>query len=237
VESNIAIMQPYIFPYIGYMNLVQSTDFFVFYDDVNFRKKGWINRNQFILNRGRYTFTLPIEQISQNKCIKESLVFDLSSFKKKFIHQLNLSYKKAPFLHPTLEYVERVLDHESRSFGLIASKSIIHFFEYLGIKKEFIFSSESFSSNKKLGRTERIIDITKKCNCKNYINVIGGRDLYSTAEFSDSGINLKFIIPIICNYRQVNANPFIDKLSIIDLMMNLPPNEIKLHLDSYSFET
>lgn len=236
LTNNIAIMQPYLFPYVGYMNLVQATDRFVFYDDVNFRKKGWINRNEVILNNSKYMFSLPLKQISQNKTINESLISDLPSFKKKFIKQLKISYKNAQFLSPTLQYVDDVLNTKYCSISTIASRSIILFFDYVKIKKEFCYSSDLFPSTKDIGRTDRIIYIAKKFGCKNYINVAGGRALYSPQFFYNAGITLKFLTPRICSYSQINASFFVEKLSIIDLMMNLHPNDIRYHLDSYTVE-
>ena len=77
-------MQPYVFPYIGYMQLVHAADKFVFYDDVNFIKKGWINRNSIMLNDGSYRFTIPLKGQSQNSLIKDIEPLNLEVFKEKF---------------------------------------------------------------------------------------------------------------------------------------------------------
>ncbi|MFM1836501.1 MAG: hypothetical protein RJA04_1189, partial [Bacteroidota bacterium] len=71
---SVAIMQPYFFPYLGYFQLVQAVDDFVFYDDVMFIKKGWINRNRILLQGREFLFTIPLEKQSQNKTIRESRV-------------------------------------------------------------------------------------------------------------------------------------------------------------------
>ena len=66
----VAIMQPYFFPYLGYFQLVQAVDHFVFYDDVMFIKKGWINRNRILMQGNEFLFTIPLEKQSQNKTIQ-----------------------------------------------------------------------------------------------------------------------------------------------------------------------
>tara|TARA_A100001234_G_C12342680_1_gene266564 strand:- start:123 stop:410 length:288 start_codon:yes stop_codon:yes gene_type:complete len=66
-----AIMQTYVFPNINYMSLVSTSDTMVFYDDINFIKRGWINRNQIILNRLIYKLTVPLKKPSQNMAINE----------------------------------------------------------------------------------------------------------------------------------------------------------------------
>ncbi len=89
-------MQPYIFPYIGYFQLIHSADVFVFYDDVHFIKKGWINRNQILLNQEAFKFTIPLIGASQNKLINEIDVFWESNFDKKLLQQIEQSYRNAP---------------------------------------------------------------------------------------------------------------------------------------------
>ena len=65
----VAVMQPYAFPYFGYLQLMKAVDHFVFMDDVTFIKKGWMNRNKLIANGEEQIFTIPVSKISQNKKI------------------------------------------------------------------------------------------------------------------------------------------------------------------------
>ena len=67
----IGIMQPYLFPYIGYFQLVAAVDKFVFYDDVNYIKRGWINRNRILINCNPAYFTVQLKETGQNKLINE----------------------------------------------------------------------------------------------------------------------------------------------------------------------
>ena len=57
-----AIMQPYIFPYIGYYQLIDAVDQFIIFDDVNFIKRGWINRNNILLNKNKHLFSIPLSK-------------------------------------------------------------------------------------------------------------------------------------------------------------------------------
>ena len=79
----VAIMQPYIFPYLGYFQLIKSVDKFIFYDDVNFIKKGWINRNKILINGKESIITFPLIKASQNKLINEIDLFLNNKDKKK----------------------------------------------------------------------------------------------------------------------------------------------------------
>jgi hypothetical protein len=62
----IAVMQPYFFPYLGYWQLIDTVDYFVIFDDVNYIKRGWINKNRILHNGNIESITLPIQKASQN---------------------------------------------------------------------------------------------------------------------------------------------------------------------------
>nr|WP_310590339.1 WbqC family protein [Dyadobacter sp. NIV53] len=80
----IAIMQPYIFPYIGYFQLINAVDKFIIYDDVNFINKGWINRNNILVSGQAHLFTIPLKDASQNKLIHEVELIGGDQWKKSF---------------------------------------------------------------------------------------------------------------------------------------------------------
>ena len=89
-------MQPYIFPYIGYFQLINAVDTFVFYDDVNFIKRGWINRNKILVNGEESLITFPCIKASQNKEIRE-IEIDLSDKQyKKILKTISFTYKNSP---------------------------------------------------------------------------------------------------------------------------------------------
>lgn len=59
-EKRVAVMQPYLFPYIGYFQLIHAVDCFVLFDDVNYIVRGWVNRNRILAGEGDLLFTLPL---------------------------------------------------------------------------------------------------------------------------------------------------------------------------------
>ena len=235
MTNKIAIMQPYVFPYIGYMNLVQASDKFVFYDDVNFIKKGWINRNYIMLMGEPRLFTVPLKGQSQNILIKNTEAFELDVFANKFIQQLKASYKNSNYRDSVLDYVREVLKDKSQTISQIAIQSVRLFFRYVGVKKNFLVSSNKFSQTQGLEKAERLITITQMLGAENYINTIGGISLYSKAFFLSKGVNLQFVKSIIKPYEHCNAvkGNFNPGLSVIDIMMNLSTHEIKNQLMSY----
>jgi hypothetical protein len=233
--KNIAVMQPYIFPYVGYFCLIQAADIFVFYDDVNFITRGRINRNQIILNGEVYNFTVPLIKSSQNKSINDVEIFELKEFSKKFIKQIEYSYRDSKFFDCGLQYVENVLHSGHNKISDLAITSVLKFYEYIGINKIFLSSSDHFAESKNLKKADRLIYITRSLGSDEYINSIGGMKLYSKNYFKERGINLRFINPNLKNYKQPNCEKFIPGLSIIDLLMNNSPKEIIGLISDYDF--
>jgi len=104
-------MQPYFFPYIGYFQLVAAVNKFVIYDDVNFIKRGWINRNNVLINKKSNLFTVPLIKASQNTLINDTKI-NLKFYniwKVKFLRSLEQSYKKAPYFTEVYNLIKNVL--------------------------------------------------------------------------------------------------------------------------------
>jgi len=234
MENSTAIMQPYLFPYIGYMNLVYSSKNFIFLDDVNFIKKGWINRNVIRDKNNSLSFTVALKKISPYRQINQTIIDNLDYFKKKFLKTIDNSYKKSINYDSAISYINDVLSVETSNISELAIISITKFFEKYNLKRNFYISSKDFPQTKHLNKSERLIRITKELNSANYINMIGGKDLYSKQEFKNKNVNLFFLCPEPLVYSQQNYSNFINNLSIIDLIMNVPDNQIEKHLNAFS---
>ena len=214
----VAIMQPYFFPYLGYFQLVQAVDHFVFYDDVMFIKKGWINRNRILMQGNEFLFTIPLEKQSQNKTIRESTVSWGKEFPNKFMNQIDSAYKKAPNYMEVRDLVEQVLHRKFESLADLASESVQATWAFLGLEKKFYQSSELSVSND-LGRAERLIEITKSLGESSYINAVNGQELYEKSFFKENGVDLHFLKPNLNPYLQEARKEFVNGLSMIDVLM------------------
>jgi hypothetical protein len=208
-------MQPYFFPYIGYFQLVNAVDKFVFYDDVNFIKNGWINRNRILLNNQAKYLTVHLHGASSNKLIHEVGFTDNGDKLKKTIVQ---AYRKAPQFSEVWPLIDIVLDYNTEIISELAAFTIIKICEYLRISNSFEFSRQKYSDTITLRKEERLIEICKRNNSTEYINPIGGTELYEKAEFANHCINLHFLKTNPIQYRQF-SEVFIPNLSIIDVMM------------------
>lgn len=209
-----AVMQPYLFPYLGYYQLASAVDKFVFYDDVTFIKGGYINRNNILSNGKAQRFTIPVPGMSSNTLINQ-LNFDKNV--KKTLKTIGQSYKKAPYFEYVFPLVESVLNDENRSVEYICAKSISLVFKYLEIQKQFYFSSE-LDYNRDLPAADKLIAMASIVKSTDYINSPGGRLLYDKKYFSEKEINLSFIESEEYQYSQ-NTNEFVPHLSMIDVLM------------------
>ena len=224
-------MQPYLFPYIGYFQLIHAVDTFVVYDDVNFIKKGWINRNSILVNAMPYLFTMNLKEASQNKLINEIKIDSESNWKKNLLKTLNLSYKKAPYFAAAFPVIEEIILNEESNLAQFITTSLKKVSAFIGIQTLIIISSEIEKNNASKG-SDRILAVCKSIGATHYVNAIGGRDLYDSNNFSKNHINLQFIQTKQIKYPQFK-NEFSPSLSIIDVMMFNSAEEIKSHLNQY----
>ncbi len=225
-------MQPYFFPYIGYYQLVAASDIIVFYDDVNFIKNGWINRNRILINGHPSYITLSLNGASSNKLINEINIIDK---REKILRSIQITYEKSPYFNEAIKPITDTLLSSGQKISTIAAQSIKTILEYLGIKRKYLFSSRHFKETKGLKRAERLIAITKACDSRHYINAPGGRELYSKSYFKQKGIELSFLEPIIEPYPQ-NSDEFIPGLSIIDVIMNNDRKTVSEFLQNYKLD-
>ena len=203
----IAIMQPYFSPYLGYFQLINEVDTFVFYDDVNFIKGGWINRNFININKELKRFTIPLINSSSFRKINEIEVNweckDMGKLIKTF-HQ-NLQDKTI---------FNKILEIKPKTIADMAILSITLSCEYLGISTNFKRSSE-LDFERQNDKILNLVEICKLEKATQYINPEGGQNLYTKEQFSQYGIDLKFMkgtnTPSILEI--INTPGLIDKLN------------------------
>jgi hypothetical protein len=213
----LSIMQPYFFPYSGYFSLIKSVDKFVFYDDVDFIKNGWINRNRLFLSGDVKYFTIPLSGASSNLKINEIICQPRKLWERKMLASIEQSYSKAPYFHEVFKLIKDVLDSSGDHISEISKNSVIKTANYLNLDTTLINSSSKYFNSELCG-TDRVIDICLQENASKYINSPGGKSLYDAATFECNGLTLEFLSSNMNVYKQFNRE-FISGLSIIDMLM------------------
>jgi hypothetical protein len=211
-------MQPYIFPYIGYFQLMNAVDEFVVYDNIEFTKKGWINRNRVLVDGKDEYITLTIKKDSDYLHIKDRFLADTWEIdRKKIINRIIESYRKAPNFPAAFEVIECCISYQDKNLFNFLLHSLHQLNDYLGINTKLVTSS-SIEINHSLKSEEKVIEICKAQHATTYINPIGGVDLYNKNTFSNQRLELQFLQAQNVTYTQYK-NEFVPWLSIIDVMM------------------
>lgn len=223
----IAIMQPYFLPYIGYWQILSYVDRFIIFDDVNYIKKGYINRNKILLKSGLYEFTLPIKEVSQNKKIID---LKLASKNEKILKTILEGYRNSLNYKLVSSTTEQIFNYKSICLVDFIENSIIKLCELLSINTTISRSSLIEINSKGI---DKIIPLCKLNNSKIFVNSIGGINLYNKEFFLNEGIELKFLRSDPIQYKQMQKE-FKPNLSILDLLFNVPKDLWGEHLRSYT---
>ncbi len=209
-------MQPYFMPYIGYWQLLSAVDCFVLYDNIQYTKKGWINRNRFLMNGRDELFSVPLKKDSDYlDVVQRTLSADFN--RQKLLNQFDASYKNAPFYAAVFPLVTKIVNAEYCNLFEYIHHSISATANYLGIATPVMRSSK-ISIDHSLRGEEKVIALCNAMGADVYINAIGGQLLYSKSKFDTHGVLLQFIKTRPISYPQF-AKPFVPGLSIIDVMM------------------
>lgn len=225
-------MQPYFMPYFGYFQLINAVDTFVFYDDVQLIRRGWINRNKILLQKKEHLITIPLKSASQRKLIHQVPYVESG---KKLIKTIHHAYARAPYYHEVLPIMENIFNYRADNIGALAAFSVKEISNYLGLTLIFEYSSQCYPDTIAMGMENRIIEICRRQNAGMYINATGGKNLYSRANFDRNGIKLKFLEPACPVYRQYK-DIFVPNLSITDVIMFNNAETIRAWLNDVKFQ-
>jgi hypothetical protein len=225
-----AIMQAYFFPYIGYFQLMNAADEFVIYDNIEFTKKGWINRNRILVDGNDSYITLPLKKDHDYLDIRDRYLADTwKTDRIKMLNRISGAYRKAPEFNTAFPLVEQCINHEEPNLFRFIYFSLTMIKEFLGISTQMLVSS-TINIDNTLKSERKVIELCKERKAAIYINPIGGLQLYDKGNFAKEGIEIHFLKTNDIEYTQFN-NVFVPSLSIIDVMMFNTREKIKEYLN------
>jgi hypothetical protein len=210
----LAIMQPYLFPYLGYFQLIRAVDALVIYDDVNYIKGGWINRNFILAQGNKQLITLPLQSASPNKLINQ---VEVGKQQNKLLKSIRHNYCKAPYFDVVYPMLEAAFTQQERNLSRFLEQELRKICTYLDLTPKWYLSSDLNKENS-LRSQDKILAICEELGATHYINVSGGMTLYNHNVFKSRGMQLSFIQSKPVSYYQF-GNEFVPNLSIIDVMM------------------
>jgi len=227
----VASNQPYLFPYLGYWQLINWADAFVISDSMQYINKGYINRNSILLNGKSHRFTLEVQGVHEGTLINEVKVGNNS---RKICSTMTHAYKKAPNFNEVFPVIEELLHNQEKNLAKYIGHSIQTIAKLLGINTDFIYLSE-LQGETDLKSQDRTIDICERMQATHYVNAIGGQQLYDKESFEQKGMKLSFIDSNPVEYKQY-YNEFVPYLSIIDVLMFNSKDQIKDLLTQYTLK-
>jgi hypothetical protein len=223
-----AIMQPYFFPYIGYFQLIARADVFVFYDDVQYMKGGWINRNRIRRDGVASWLTLPVQSGSLSDKISDRSYRD-SGDAAKILRQVEEAYRKAPRFGQIFPLIQDIMAFEDANVAAFNINLLTRLASHLNLKTRLIRSSD-IPKVESLAGQDRVIDICTRLGATHYVNAIGGRDLYQKAAFASAGLDLSFLQSNAAPLPDGEAAPY---LSIIDTLMLSTDTQLQAALANF----
>lgn len=220
----LAIMQPYLLPYIGYFQLIAAVDVFLIYDNIKYTKKGWINRNRMLLNGTDAMFSVSLKKDSDSlDVVERELSADFN--REKLLNQFKGAYASAPYFTQTFPLLEQIVHNKENNLFRFIQHSIIDLCEHLDINTEIRVSSQ-IDINHDLKSQDKVLALCEATGASTYYNAIGGMELYSADDFRSRGIDLRFIKSKPFTYTQL-GNEFVPWLSIADVLMFNPLDTVR----------
>jgi hypothetical protein len=226
----LAVMQPYLFPYIGYFQLLAAADLFVTLDDVTYIKQGWINRNRLLQQGKAAWFTVPVSGAGSHVSIGDVPVDRVryAHWRRKFLQSVRHGYACAPFYSALMDVVDRVLPSvqpPDMRMSVIATESLLAVMDYLGIRVR-VTASSAVPNPAGLGGVERVLSLCTHFGTTHYVNAPGGIALYDRDLFRQRGVELGFL-QTDETALAAGRSPDGGQLSMLHLLMHRSPSDLR----------
>jgi len=226
--KTIAILQSNYIPWKGYFDIIAKSDVFVIYDEVQYTKNDWRNRNLIQTKNGLQWLTIAVRQESLDQAIYQTEVFK-TNWAKKHIGTLQANYGKAPYFADYKDRIFKLYKEASTNLSEINSVFIKEICEILEINTEII---DSRSLNLTGNKQERLVQACKQLNADIYLSGPAAKSYIDEDAFTKHQIKVDWMN--YSDYKHYNQlhSPFEHGVSILDLIFNEGPNA-KKYLKSY----
>ena len=226
-NKKVAILQSNYIPWKGYFDIIDSVDEFIFYDEMQYTKNDWRNRNKIKTPNGLIWLTIPCETkgiISNEQRICDTKITD-KRWSKKHWNSITANYAKAPYFKEYKNIFEDLYKScENEDYICKVNYKFINLInDILGLKTKISFSWDYGLIE---GKTERLVDLVQKAGGNEYISGPAAKDYINESLFVDADIKLSWMS--YSGYKEYPQlfMPFEHGVSILDLIFNTGKNAI-----------
>ena len=213
-----AILQPTYLSWLGYFEIISSTDIYVIFDHVQFERKSWQQRNRIKTPQGAIWLTIPVQKTSHTSRICDiKISYNNGNPLERHWEIIKKAYKKSPYFNKYKERFERIYSQKYIYLKDLDIALIKETLDILGIKTKIILSSELDLKDESVEKTEKVINLCKKTGITQLLDSAGAKDIFNKSLFKDISITFQdYDHP---RYSQLWGK-FIPYLSTIDLIFN-----------------
>ena len=216
---NVVILQPSYIPWRGFFDQILRADLFIFYDDVQYDKGGWRNRNQIKTSQGKQWLTIPVytKGVTEGIMIKDIRIdWSKKSWSKKHLNALTFAYAKAPFFASYQPWLASVFERRDEFLADLTINTTVELAGMLGISDTRFMRSSEFS-NLQGEKTDRVIDLLKRVDATHYICGPSASSYMEPEKFDAAGIPFEYMEYDYPKYPQLHP-PYDPFVTILDLL-------------------
>ena len=215
--KTLVVLQPGYLPWLGYFDLLSKADVFVHYDDVQFDKHGWRNRNRVKGPKGAIWLTVPVLHHGRGaQSILDVEIDDRRDWRRKHLSTVTQSYARAPFIDTVLPKLQNIIERPWPRLVDLDLALIDWLAEEIGISTPCYRASELDIGG---DRIERLVNLCKYFGASRYISGNAARDYLDVTRFASAGIEVLWHDYAHPTYAQQHGE-FVPYLSVLDLVLN-----------------
>ena len=221
--------QPVYLPWLGLFHKISLAETFVYFDQVQYLPKDWMNRNKIRTKDGSIWLTVPVLRKGYRDLkTSEIEINNSTNWQKKHLRSISLNYKKSPYFENYIPFFEDVYSRKWEFLGDLNEYMLKWFLDELGIKVNFL-NAKNFKFQGE--KSSLILNMCKKLDASTYIFGTLGKDYANVHEFEKNNIKLIFQDYNHPKYSQL-YNEFVSHLSVIDLLFNHGPKSLEIILSN-----
>lgn len=220
----VGVIQSSYVPWRGYFDLIDDVDLFVFYDDVQFSKGSWRNRNKIKTSRGVSWITVPVRHRSLSQLICDTEIDPKPGWEEAQLRAFREAYREAPHLRAAISFLESAFARKLRTISELNVLLVKELCAYLGIRTEMVMSSQYPVQGAK---TARLLALLKAVGARAYLSGPTAKGYLVESEFREAGIELDYKSYDYAPYPQ-QWGAFEGAVTVLDLIANCGPGSRNL---------